>query len=252
MKREKGKRWRKVGVKGGAGGGEGAPPYPPLPRKLAAKDESARFGRGEEDSRPCHAVLSDAVASPALQFPRLKGVAFPHRQHQARRACVRCQPLPAPPPGPHAHAPHRGAFYDASVAALGGGRGAEQAPVERRLPGVTGGRCRHVARAQPRRGRLSLRRRTRGAARAARPGLRAVPAHRPGAAAVPEREPRGQRPWRLQAVGGADRPLQGGRPGRARSRGALEDRQAGKLRPKRSKVGVSPPFQGGEGCCLSL
>ena len=69
---------------------------------------------------------------------------------------------------------------------------------------------RHVARSQPRRGRLPLRRRTGGAARAARPGLRPVPTHRLGAAAVPQREPRGQRPRRLQAVGGADGPFQGG------------------------------------------
>lgn len=81
--------------------------------------------------------------------------------------------------------------------------------------GTRGWRRRHVAWPQPRRGRLPLRRRTRGAARAARPGLRPVPAHRPGAAAVPQREPRGQRPRRLQAVGGADRPLQGGPSGAA-------------------------------------
>ncbi|XP_047648432.1 PITH domain-containing protein 1 isoform X1 [Phacochoerus africanus] len=70
-------------------------------------------------------------------------------------------------------------------------------------------RRRHVARPQPRRERLPLCRRTGGATRAARPGLRPVPAHRPGAAAVPQREPRRQRSRRLQALGGADRPLQG-------------------------------------------
>lgn len=76
--------------------------------------------------------------------------------------------------------------------------------------GTRGRRRRHVARPQPRRGRLSLCRRAGGAARTARPGLRPLPAHRPGAAAVPQRESGGQRPRCLQAVGGADRPLQGG------------------------------------------
>lgn len=55
------------------------------------------------------------------------------------------------------------------------------------------------------------------------------------------------KPWEERT----DRSKVGGR-GRARSRGASEVRQAGKLRPKRSKMGVSPPIQGGEGCCLSL
>ncbi|KAM9685702.1 PITH domain-containing protein 1 isoform 1-T1 [Trichechus inunguis] len=82
-----------------------------------------------------------------------------------------------------------------------GGGGGVEGPGGRR-------RC-HVARPQPRRGRLPVRCRTGGATRAARSGLRPVPAHRPRAAAVPQREPRGQRPRRLQAVGGADRPLQG-------------------------------------------
>lgn len=202
-----------------------APPHQPLRRKVAAREESARFGLGGEDSRPCH-------ASPALQFSMLEPY---HSQHQAPLAQLPRQSLPAPPSGSRTHAPRRGAFYDASVAALGGRRGAERAPGERRYRGSrgrAGERRRHVSRPQPRRGRLSLRRRTRGAARAARPGLRAIPAHRPGATAVPQREPRGQRPRRLQAVGGADRSLQGGRPGRARSRRASQGRQTGKLRPR--------------------
>lgn len=94
-----------------------------------------------------------------------------------------------------------GAEWGERSAGGGGGGGAE---------GTRGRRRRHVARPQPRRGRLSLRRRAGGAARTARPGLRPLPAHRPGAAAVPQRESGGQRPRCLQAVGGADRPLQGG------------------------------------------
>lgn len=90
-----------------------APPYQPLGRKVAAREESARFGLGGEDSRPCH-------ASPVLQFARLN-----RTTHPALLAHVPGQSLLAPPSGPRAHAPRRGAFYDASVAALGGRRGAE-------------------------------------------------------------------------------------------------------------------------------
>ena len=91
--------------------------------------------------------------------------------------------------------------------------------------------------AWPQWGWLPLCRQTGGAACAARPGLRPVPAHRPGEAAVPQREPRGQRPRRLQAVGGADGPLQGGPSGAwAGGRG-----EAGTFR------GLRPP-----GCFVSL
>lgn len=98
-------------------------------------------------------------------------------------------------------------------------------------------RRRHVARPQPRRERLPLCRRTGGATRAARPGLRPVPAHRPGAAAVPQREPRRQRSRRLQALGGADRPLQGG-PSRAWAGGRGGDPSGASGRP--SAVNLVP------------
>ena len=62
-----------------------APPYPPRRRKVAAREESARFGSGGEDSRPCH-------ASPALQFPRLNGTTERHRQRPALLAQVHVNP----------------------------------------------------------------------------------------------------------------------------------------------------------------
>lgn len=197
-----------------------APPYPPLQSKVAGREESTRFGSGGEDSRPCH-------ASPALQFPRLY-VYHSWPTASVQLCGVRFLSIP-PGPAPLGRARMRraGAPFTTlqSRRLAAGAEPSEGTPGERRCRGSrrrAGGPRRHVTRPQPRRGRLSLRRRTRGAARAARPGLWAVPAHRLGATAVPQREPRGQRPRRLQAVGGAERPLQGGQPGRPRSRGASQ------------------------------
>lgn len=155
------------------------------------------------------------------------------------------------PTSPSTHAPHRGAFYDAAAAARLAA-GAERARCEprRRFDRTRGGRRSYVARTQPRWGRLPVRGRTGGATGAARSGLRPVPAHRPGAAAVPQREPRGKRPRCLQAVGGADRPLQGGPfgawggPRRGPLRGVRPPVCSGSLIPevKNNDSAIAKPF----------
>lgn len=155
------------------------------------------------------------------------------------------------PTSPSTHAPHRGAFYDAAAAARLAA-GAERAWCEprRRFDRTRGGRRSYVARTQPRWGRLPVRGRTGGATGAARSGLRPVPAHRPGAAAVPQREPGGKRPRCLQAVGGADRPLQGGPfgawggPRRGPLRGVRPPVCSGSLIPevKNNDSAIAKPF----------